>query len=388
MIAFLYLLLLIAFTLVYALFLERVRQGLDHLLAEASDTGSTRDAIPDDAPRVSVVVACRDEAERIPHLVASLRDQSYPCELTEFILVDDHSTDGTAERIESETAGDTRFRHIRLDGTSAAGKKSAIAAGVVIAAGSIIVTTDADCAHRPGWLGAMTRGFADGADLVAGPVVYPRGNRLAARLQALEFLGLVGVGAGLFGVGYPRLCNGANLAYRKECFARAAAFRTDDPVASGDDEFLMHAIVYRLGGDARFEAAPDALVVTAASASIGSFFSQRARWASKGLHYEDARFIAFLTVLFAYFALLVCAPFAVIGSSHAVVLCALLYACKAGLDLRVLLRAARLFRSPLRLPDWFLAECLHPPYLVIASLLGTVRNITWKNRPIRATPSR
>ena len=384
MIAYAYFSILLSLLTIYALFLERIRQGLEILLLRHQPIAEEFIANTGGAANVSVIVPARNEVKHISRLIDSLKAQSYEQASVQFIIVDDHSTDGTAEKILQEAGRDPRFFLLRLDGSGSSGKKQAIAAAVAIASGDIILTTDADCIHHEDWVRAMVHLFRRDVDLVAGPVMYPPGARLFARLQSLEFLGLMGVGAGFFGVGYPRLCNGANLAYRKELFREAGAIRSDDPIASGDDEFLMHSIVYRLGRPADFVSLPESVVLTAPAPSVRAFFSQRARWASKGAYYEDKRFVAFLVLLFFYFVLLTMAPFAVANSPYAILLFLLLYFFKMALDIRVLRRTATLLNAPIRFYDWILAEFVHPPYLVIATLAGTFWKGTWKDRSVRA----
>jgi len=46
-------------------------------------------------PKVSVVIAMRNEESEIKRLIAALKKQIYPTDALEFILVNDHSTDAT-----------------------------------------------------------------------------------------------------------------------------------------------------------------------------------------------------------------------------------------------------------------------------------------------------
>jgi biofilm PGA synthesis N-glycosyltransferase PgaC len=48
-------------------------------------------------PKVSVVIAMRNEESEIIRLIAELKKQIYPTDKLEFILVNDHSTDTTLE---------------------------------------------------------------------------------------------------------------------------------------------------------------------------------------------------------------------------------------------------------------------------------------------------
>ena len=51
-------------------------------------------------PKVSVVIAVRNEESEIMRLLTELRQQIYPTDKLEFILVNDHSTDGTLELLQ------------------------------------------------------------------------------------------------------------------------------------------------------------------------------------------------------------------------------------------------------------------------------------------------
>ena len=378
MIAYSYFTILAALTGVYLLFLFRIRSGLRFLIAR--ETPPLPDPADTGLPSLTVLVPARDEEAHVADCIASLRAQRYPEGKAEFIILDDHSSDATSARARTAAAGDGRFRVLAARGE---GKKAALTEGVSAASGEVIVTTDADCKHDPDWLRAMAAPFADGADIVAGPVVYADRSRFFRRLQALEFLGLVGVGAGFFGIGYPRLCNGANLAYRAAAFHDAGGYAGNEGVHSGDDEFLLHRIVYEQGGHAFFTARPESVVRTVPAATVGTFLAQRVRWASKGAQYGDTGFVSFLVLLFVYLLLAAFAPVIASGSPAAAAAAAVFLLLKIAADTAVLNATAALLRQPMRVPDLLAAELIHPYYLVMVSLLGFFGRFTWKNRRVR-----
>ena len=388
MIAYSFFTILAALTAVYLLFLFRMRSGLHRLEEEqAAFAGhSAADGTDTDSPSVSVLIPARNEEKHIEASLASLRAQDYTDGRLEVLIVDDHSEDGTADLVRREIETDSRFRLLSLPAASN-GKKSAITSGVENASGEIIVTTDADCLHDTGWLRAMTAPFradAEGkaADVVAGPVVYERRDSMFARLQALEFLGLVGVGAGFFGIGYPRLCNGANFAYRKTMFEAVGGYDGNADVHSGDDEFLLHRIVYFEGGRAEFATGSAAVVRTEGAHSIGAFLRQRIRWSSKTGSYEDTRFVSFLVLLFFYLLFAAAAPAVGVTSQAALAAAVLFFGLKVVGDSAVLFPAARLFQQPIRLVDLLAAEVLHPYYIVVVTILGLFGKFRWKNRKL------
>jgi hypothetical protein len=105
--------------------------------------------------------------------------------------------------------------------------------------------------------------------------------------MGLEFAGLVGVGAASIGRAAPTMCNGANLAYRRDAFAAVQGFAGNEHVASGDDEFLLHKLHAAFPGSIRFLKTPPAIVRTAGPPTLRALLAQRVRWASKWRHYQQ-----------------------------------------------------------------------------------------------------
>lgn len=109
-----------------------------------------------DAPGVSLVVAARNEAHRLPARVANLLAQDYPGPL-EVIVVSDGSTDATRDAL--ATFGD----RVRLVEIAASGKPSALNAGVAAAAKEILVFADARQEFAPDAVRRLVENFADPA---------------------------------------------------------------------------------------------------------------------------------------------------------------------------------------------------------------------------------
>ncbi|MEN9663505.1 MAG: hypothetical protein RL324_2454 [Verrucomicrobiota bacterium] len=100
-------------------------------------------------PRVSVVVAARDEAARIENTVRHvLAQQGVTVEL---IVVDDRSTDATGRILQELAAGDARLKPCRIETLPDGwlGKCHACHTGAGTATGDWILFTDADCWIKP-----------------------------------------------------------------------------------------------------------------------------------------------------------------------------------------------------------------------------------------------
>ena len=134
---------------------------LRHSRSLDDESGST----PENPPLVTVIVPARNEAHNIARCVTSILSTNYP--QLEVVVVDDSSSDGTADIARRAAASDRRLRVVRNaplpDGWF--GKQWACATGAKVAHGEILQFTDADTVHAPDLvtrsINAMRRTAAD-----------------------------------------------------------------------------------------------------------------------------------------------------------------------------------------------------------------------------------
>ena len=100
--------------------------------------------LPEGAPRVSVVVAARDEERHLEPALRAWLALDYPD--YELIVVDDRSTDRTREILEAIGARDPRLHVARIDKLPDdwLGKNHALHVGAQAASGALLLFTDAD----------------------------------------------------------------------------------------------------------------------------------------------------------------------------------------------------------------------------------------------------
>ena len=110
-----------------------------------------------DAPRVSVILPARNEAAHIASCVRSVLSSTWPN--LELLVVDDHSTDNTAQLARDAAAGDMRFTLVRAPDLAPGwfGKQWACQAGQAQATGDLLLFIDADTQHAPDLIARTVR---------------------------------------------------------------------------------------------------------------------------------------------------------------------------------------------------------------------------------------
>lgn len=345
----------------------------------------------DPTTRISVLIAARDEEATIGRCLDAILAQRYPVELLEVIVIDDHSTDRTAAFVNSYTGPQTdpvrpAVRLIRMNEHKPINsyKKKAIARGIGEAWGELIVTTDADCWMGPDWLRTIATAYErHGYKLISSPVGFAEENSLFERLQTLEFMYLIGLGASAIGNAFPSTCNGANLAYTREVFFQVDGFKGIDDLASGDDELLLHKVAALYYNKIGFIKSRDAIVYTHAKTSLKEFLSQRKRWASKSIKYRNKLVVALgLSVYFFNVFVLLTGCLALFNFNFAPLFLGM-FGSKLAVEIVFLYFLSR-FMGRLPLLIWMpVLSLLHVVYMVYIGLAGQQRSYQWKGRRVK-----
>jgi poly-beta-1,6-N-acetyl-D-glucosamine synthase len=335
---------------------------------------------------VSVIIPVRNEEGNILRILEEIRGQDFPADLMEVIVADDHSDDATMVHANFFARQHPGFP-LKLimashAGINSRGKKQAIERAVTIAQGEVLLLTDADTSRGPGWVSSMVSGFGSpGIQMVLGPVFFRNEKNLLQKIQSLEFLGLMGTTAGSARLGYPVMCNGANLAYRREAFLRTGGFIGNISYGSGDDQFMMSAIRKHYGkGSLVFNFDPPSFVYTEPEATFRGFVHQRIRWVSKSRGYRDpVVIIVGITVWLTHFMLLT-------GMAAGLVFPQLLSASVLLWIVKIvveypMVRIMSRFSARAKLNGYyFIAQVFQLFYVPLAGLLGLFLPYRWKGR--------
>jgi len=121
-------------------------------------------------PVISVILVSYNDKDKLTACLASLRRQTFPSGETEVIVVDDGSTDGTAEAVAEA------FPEVRLVRKVNSGPDNSRLHGIDAASGDLVAFTDADCIADPDWLRNITDRLAQHGTSVVGGQILHRGG--------------------------------------------------------------------------------------------------------------------------------------------------------------------------------------------------------------------
>ena len=339
---------------------------------------------------ISVIIPARNEEENIVSCLDSLARQTYPKDLYEVIVVDDHSTDRTA------IAATTRAAELALSihyisladqpnpENRTAHKKWAISTGIDAAGGDLIVTTDADCTAHPEWLSTIASFYEDkGAKFIAAPVRIAGGRpSFLSVFQTLDFLTLQGItGAAVFSR-FHSMCNGANLAYERKAFYEVEGFKGIDAIPSGDDMLLMHKIFLKYPQQVFFLKHRFAIVTTKPETRWSGFLNQRIRWASKADSYDDRRIFWVLLLVYLVNLLFVGLLIAACWNMWWLWILLLLLTVKTIVEYPFVRSVATFFQQQRLMPYFALLQPFHILYTIVVGWLGKFGSYRWKDRKI------
>ncbi|MCL7366301.1 bifunctional polysaccharide deacetylase/glycosyltransferase family 2 protein [Streptomyces ardesiacus] len=215
---------------------------------------------------VSVIVPAYNEKECIEATLRSLARGTHPVEI---IVVDDGSTDGTAEIAES-----LGLPGVRVVRQANAGKPAALNNGVRHARYDIVVMMDGDTVFEPDTVRHLVQPFADpSVGAVAGNAKVGNRRTLIGAWQHIEYV----MGFNLDRRMYDLLrcmptIPGAIGAFRREAVLQVGGM-SDDTLAEDTD---LTIALHRAGWRVVYE--EHARAWTEAPASLGQLWSQRYRW--------------------------------------------------------------------------------------------------------------
>lgn len=330
---------------------------------------------------VTVIVPIRNEAKNLPVILTHLLQQDYPRDLLKIIFVDDYSDDDGLRYLEDEIAK-KKLDHVKvfsLSNNDGFAKKAALSKGISMSESELIITTDADCSMGENWVKTMVRNYkSSGCPILSGPVFIRPKKNLFSKVQSLEFMSLVGSGAGAIAIKNPFLANGANFAFSREVFTSLKGYSAHQAYVSGDDVFLV--LMGKQHFRIKFVNDYHAVVFTDCAANFGSFFQQRVRWASKSKGYKDGFAVAISLIVFIFNMLILWCLACGMFLKDFWFLALIMFILKIITDIPLIFHVSKFFRAQKLLWYYLPMQMLYPFYVFIVGVFSLSSKFRWKER--------
>jgi glycosyltransferase involved in cell wall biosynthesis len=213
---------------------------------------------------ISVVVPVYNGVKTLPECLAGLQKQTLAPEHYEVTVVDDGSTDGSAD-----AAAQSGVRVIRQAHRGAAAARNA---GIAAAHGEVVLFTDADCSPAPDWIEQMASSMADPAIAGAKGAYRTRQRGFIPRFVQMEYRDRYDRMAGQEEIDF---VDTYAAAYRRNLLVESGGFDETFPGAAVEDVDLS----YRLASQGhRMVFNPRAIVCHRHPATLLRYLSRKASY--------------------------------------------------------------------------------------------------------------
>jgi cellulose synthase/poly-beta-1,6-N-acetylglucosamine synthase-like glycosyltransferase len=237
-------------------------------------------------PKISVLVALRNEERTIRGCIESLLNLDYPQHAIEIVLINDRSTDQTPVIIADFKMRSPLIKTLNIQNAipGLSGKANAIAQGMELATGELILVTDGDCRVPPSWARSHAALCEANVGLVGGFTLLDERSddtSLFGKIQSLDWAYLLSIGAGAIGMGVPLSVLGNNFSFRKQAYDEVGGYRKMGFTII-EDFALMKTLVEKTSWRVLYPVDPEMLVYSHPMPTLRRFYNQRKRWSAGG----------------------------------------------------------------------------------------------------------
>ena len=323
-------------------------------------------------PKISVLIAARNEEKNLPRCLESLLKIDYPADQLEILVGDDQSEDHTLDIVTTYAREHPHIKAIPITQQmgNAYGKANVLANLARQSSGDYFFITDADIRVPETWI----KGYLDRWDNNVGLMTSITGIE-GFVLQNLEWTVALGMIKVITDFGRPVVAMGNNMAITREAYQAVGGYENLPFSITEDMELFKH--VAERGYEVRQLIDKDTLAWSNPSKSFKIILHQRKRWlrGAMGLPFGILSILFFQTLFF---------PLVIILAFMAPGLAAVIFALKMVLQSVFIALILKKVKQPLRLLPLLLYEF----YLAAVSLASVIFyflpfRIYWKGRSYR-----
>jgi cellulose synthase/poly-beta-1,6-N-acetylglucosamine synthase-like glycosyltransferase len=228
-------------------------------------------------PRVSVLIAARNEETTILSCLKAVAGLSYPPELIDVWIGNDASEDNTREVVQNFIRDKPQFHLVDITDNlgRARGKANVLAHLARSARGEFFFITDADVQVPPQWIESILVAWQPGIGVITG-VTSVEGTRLFHHLQAVDWIQGLGMIKAVSDRNIPVTTTGNNMMVTREAYQATGGYE-QLPFSITEDFALFRAII---SGGYGFKnlLTSDVLAFTGPVNTLREWLQQRKRW--------------------------------------------------------------------------------------------------------------
>ena len=334
---------------------------------------------------VAVVVAARNEELHIEKCLRSLLEQDYPSDKYTITVVDDQSTDRTADIVRKLATEHSAVKLLQLHGHPSGISPiiNAINEAIRSTSSEIILRTDADCVVGPNWISSMVRHFEETVGVISGLTLIKNTENISPFLfgfQCIDLFSQTACGAGAIGMKAPNNCNGSNMGFRRAAFHDVGGFDSMVAINSGSDSLLAQRIAATPQWKMRFAYEPETHVTTLPVTSWRQLLQQRMRWAGHTSHYRTSTLVFLVASFLLYLLMFLFTPISIFYFST-VPLAVLLI--KFIVDYWIIFKFSKITKVVGLMKYFFASELIHFPVILAAVFGSLFGSFEWKGRRMK-----
>lgn len=223
-------------------------------------------------PTVSVLISALNESEYIANCIESVLALDYPKKKLEIIVLDDGSTDNTAEIVSNYAK-----RGVKLVRKKNTGRADSLNQGIKMAVGEMIATFDADSYVSPYSLRVMLAHFnAPEVAAVASAVKIRKAKNIVEEVQRTEYLFALFSRKIMNFINAVQVTPGPFSVFRREVLLKLGGFDTKSLVEDQEIALKLQNYGYRINSSI------DSDVYTEIPRNFFELMKQRTRWQRGG----------------------------------------------------------------------------------------------------------
>jgi cellulose synthase/poly-beta-1,6-N-acetylglucosamine synthase-like glycosyltransferase len=230
-------------------------------------------------PKISILVAARNEADNIVRCLKSLDHLEYDSDKIEILIGNDLSQDYTQMLAENFIKGKPKFKLFNLTGKEfpqTKGKARVLAFLASKAQGEYLLVTDADIAVGPLWAKGLVSQMVENGCHMSGGTTNITADSMFQQFQHVDWLYFMGIINTFSSVDKPLTVVGNNMAFSRQAYLETGGYEKI-PFSITEDYALFKAL--RANGHSICQTMNhETMVYSQPLASIKGVLKQRKRW--------------------------------------------------------------------------------------------------------------